>query len=86
MCGNTFQLIISDGTDTIIPANNNIAFCYGDMQWTTGAASSGIGGFGGTAATVGANGFVGKPIRAESIVAMLENYQLGSRQRILPVF
>lgn len=52
---NTFQLIITDGTDPVLPNGNNIAFCYGDMQWTTGAASGGIGGFGGTPATVGAN-------------------------------
>jgi hypothetical protein len=52
---NTFQLIISDGTDPVIPGGNNVSFCYGSMQWTTGAASEGIGGFGGTPATVGAN-------------------------------
>lgn len=52
---NTFQLIISDGTDPIIPNGNNVSFCYGDMEWTTGSASSGVGGFGGTPATVGVN-------------------------------
>ena len=52
---NTFQLIITNGSDPILPPGNNIAFCYGDMQWTTGAASSGVGGFGGTPATVGVN-------------------------------
>ncbi|HEY0031339.1 MAG TPA: nidogen-like domain-containing protein [Bacteroidia bacterium] len=52
---NTFQLIITDGTDPILPPGNNIAFCYGDMQWTTGAASSGVGGFGGVPSTVGVN-------------------------------
>jgi hypothetical protein len=52
---NTFQLIITDGTDPLVPNGENTAFCYGDMQWTTGAASMGIGGFGGTPATVGAN-------------------------------
>ncbi len=52
---NDFQLIITNGADPILPNNNNIAFCYGDMQWTTGAASSGVGGFGGTPATVGVN-------------------------------
>ncbi len=52
---NTFQLIITDGTDPVLPAGNNIAFCYGDMQWTTGSASGGTGGFGGTPATVGVN-------------------------------
>ncbi|HLP12320.1 MAG TPA: nidogen-like domain-containing protein [Flavobacteriales bacterium] len=52
---NTFSLILSDGTDTTIGVGNNVAFCYQDMQWTTGAASSGVGGFGGVPATVGAN-------------------------------
>ncbi|MDD2983782.1 MAG: gliding motility-associated C-terminal domain-containing protein [Crocinitomicaceae bacterium] len=52
---NTFQLILSDGTDPAIPSGQNIAFCYQDMQWTTGAASSGVNGFGGTPATAGAN-------------------------------
>jgi gliding motility-associated-like protein len=52
---NTFQLIITDGTDPLISNGNNVAFCYKDMQWTTGAASGGVNGFGGTAATVGAN-------------------------------
>lgn len=52
---NTFQLILSDGTDTTVGVGNNVAFCYEDMQWTTGDASSGVGGFGGVPATVGAN-------------------------------
>ncbi|MCB0791282.1 MAG: gliding motility-associated C-terminal domain-containing protein [Flavobacteriales bacterium] len=52
---NTFQLIISDGTDPAIPNGANVSFCYHDMQWTTGDASSGTNGFGGTAASVGAN-------------------------------
>ena len=52
---NTFQLIISDGQDTIVPTGNNVSFCYGDMQWTTGAASGGINGFSGSPATVGVN-------------------------------
>jgi gliding motility-associated-like protein len=52
---NDFQLIITDGSDPILPAGNNVNFCYGDMQWTTGDASSGVGGFGGSPATVGVN-------------------------------
>jgi len=52
---NTFQLIITDGNDTIIPPGDNVSFCYMDMQWTTGDASSGVNGFGGTPATVGIN-------------------------------
>jgi gliding motility-associated-like protein len=52
---NTFQLIITDGNDPVLPSGNNIAFCYGDMQWTTGSASQGVNGFGGTPSTVGVN-------------------------------
>lgn len=52
---NDFQLIITNGTDPILPAGNNVNFCYGDMQWTTGDASGGTNGFGGSAATVGVN-------------------------------
>ena len=52
---NAFEIIITDGTDPLIGLNNNVAMSYGDMQWTTGSASGGIGGFGGTAATVGVN-------------------------------
>ena len=52
---NSFQLIITDGSDPVLPAGNNVAFCYGDMQWTTGDASNGVDGFTGYPATVGAN-------------------------------
>jgi gliding motility-associated-like protein len=52
---NDFQLIITDGSDPILPAGNNVSFCYGDMQWTTGDASGGTNGFGGNPATVGVN-------------------------------
>lgn len=36
---NTFQLIISDGTNTDVGIGNNVSFCYKEMQWTTGSAS-----------------------------------------------
>lgn len=52
---NDFQLIITDGSDPILPNGNNVAFCYGDMQWTTGSASQGVNGFGGIPSTVGVN-------------------------------
>jgi uncharacterized protein (DUF2141 family) len=52
---NTFQLIISDGIDPLLPPGSNVSFCYQDMQWTTGDASGGVNGFGGTPATVGVN-------------------------------
>ncbi len=51
----SFQLIMTDQVDNLLPPNANVSFCYKDMQWTTGDASSGTNGFGGTAATVGIN-------------------------------
>lgn len=52
---NTFSLILTNGNDSVIGIGNNVAFCYKDMQWTTGSASGGSGGFGGSPAIVGAN-------------------------------
>jgi|GEM_PF-6390122 len=52
---NNFQLIITDGSDLSIGEDKNVSLCYGDMQWTTGSASGGNGGFGGTASSVGVN-------------------------------
>ena len=52
---NSFQLIITDGTDPVIGVGKNVSFCYLNMDWTTGAASQGVGGFGGIPAVVGAN-------------------------------
>lgn len=52
---NWFQVIITNGDDPVIGIGQNVSFCYKDMQWTTGSASQGVNGFGGVAATVGAN-------------------------------
>lgn len=52
---NAFQLIITDGFDTIVPAGSNASYCYGDMQWTTGDGSNGVNGFGGFPSTTGVN-------------------------------
>ncbi len=52
---NTFQLIITDGSDPVVANGANTSFCYKDMQWTTGAANEGVDGFGGNPANVGAN-------------------------------
>ncbi|MBO2008746.1 nidogen-like domain-containing protein [Hymenobacter negativus] len=51
---NTFQVVIKANT---VPGftGDDVQFAYGDMQWTTGAADGGTGGFGGVPATVGAN-------------------------------
>jgi len=52
---NDFQLIITNGLDPILPAGTNVGYCYNNLDWTTGGASGGINGFGGTPSTVGAN-------------------------------
>lgn len=52
---NTFQLILSNGADPAVVDDNNVAFCYKNMEWTTGSASGGTNGFGGTPATAGSN-------------------------------
>ncbi|MCC3160662.1 T9SS type A sorting domain-containing protein [Hymenobacter sp. 15J16-1T3B] len=55
---NTFQLVIKANTAPGF-TGDDVFFSYGDMQWTTGDADSGQGGFGfgvgGTPATVGVN-------------------------------
>ncbi|MBS1938917.1 MAG: gliding motility-associated C-terminal domain-containing protein [Bacteroidetes bacterium] len=35
----TFQVIISDGTNTDVGVGSNVSFCYKEMGWTTGQAS-----------------------------------------------
>lgn len=52
---NTFQVVISNGADPRIGIGNNVCFSYDNMSWTTGSASGGVNGFGGSAATVGVN-------------------------------
>jgi hypothetical protein len=51
---NTFQLVIRANTAAGF-TGNDVLISYDDMQWTTGSASGGVGGFGGVTATVGAN-------------------------------
>lgn len=66
---NTFQVAISGIRNAFGGPNGlgglNAAFSYGDMNWTTGSASGGSGGFGGTAATVGIN--AGDNVRFDQI-------------------
>ncbi|MBL8880779.1 MAG: hypothetical protein JNG88_16820, partial [Phycisphaerales bacterium] len=52
---NTFQVAISNGTNPQMGLGYNVLFSYDNMCWTTGDASGGTNGFGGTASTVGAN-------------------------------
>ncbi|QJD77905.1 nidogen-like domain-containing protein [Spirosoma rhododendri] len=51
---NTFQLVLRNNTAPGF-SGDDVLFSYGDMQWTTGSASGGVNGFGGSAATVGIN-------------------------------
>lgn len=52
---NDFHLIITNGADSILPAGNNVSFCYRTMQWASADTSGGFNGFGGVPATVGIN-------------------------------
>jgi len=52
---NTYQLIMTNGTDPWLPTGCNVSFCYKEMNWTTGDASNGTNGFGGDPATCGVN-------------------------------
>ncbi len=52
---NTFQIVITDGTDPIVGLGNNVGLFYQDMQWASSNWNGGVGGFNGDAATVGAN-------------------------------
>ena len=49
----SFQLVLRGDDVTVPTGEGQIGFFYKDVQWTTGAASSGIGGFGGLPAAVG---------------------------------
>ncbi|MBK8365684.1 MAG: PKD domain-containing protein [Bacteroidetes bacterium] len=52
---NTFQLIMTDGVDNLLPPNSNVSFCYKEMEWACGDIT-GTGGFGGpNPGTVGIN-------------------------------
>lgn len=56
---NTFQLVITNGIDPILPQGFNVGMFYDNMQWSTGDASGGIQGFpgpnGGASAAIGMN-------------------------------
>jgi gliding motility-associated-like protein len=56
---NSFQLVLTNGLDPMLPPGKNVGFYYKKMQWTTGDASTGTNGFPttqpGTPATIGAN-------------------------------
>lgn len=51
---NTFQILLTDRSD-LTAGDFDIYFNYDQIQWETGSASSGVGGFGGVSAAVGFN-------------------------------
>ena len=52
---NDMQITITNGSDSILPAGNNVSYCYWLMRWATADSSGGLGGFGGTPSFVGVN-------------------------------
>jgi nidogen-like/HYR domain-containing protein/carboxypeptidase family protein len=57
---NSFQLILVDRSD-VGAGDFDIYFNYDQIQWETGDASGGVGGFGGTSAAVGFSAGTGAP-------------------------
>ncbi len=57
---NIFQLLLIDRSD-VTAGDFDIEFNYNQMQWETGDASGGVGGFGGTPAVVGYSSGAGTP-------------------------
>jgi gliding motility-associated-like protein len=53
--GNSFQLIITDGSSELLPFGYTVGFFYDQMEWTTGDGSGGLNGFGGAPAIIGIN-------------------------------
>jgi len=50
---NTFQVVLSDGSDPVVGSRKNVLFAYGDMGWTGADTTGGTDGFGGSPAYVG---------------------------------
>jgi len=77
----TFQLVVR-GADFAIPAGEGqIGFFWTTMQWETGDASGGSGGFGGTPAAVGfgdgqSNGFILQGSTANGIAGIVNNHHI----------
>lgn len=42
---NSFQVTITNGTDPVLPAGNNVQFCYNIMMWATTSDTTGFGGY-----------------------------------------
>jgi|GEM_PF-878431 len=51
---NTFQAIFTPAGSSVLPGDQNVQYCYREIEWSTGDIT-GDNGFGGQGATVGAN-------------------------------
>jgi hypothetical protein len=78
---NALQLVVR-GPDFVVPAGEgNIGFFYKNMQWETGDASGGTGGFGGSPAAVGfgdglSNGKVLQGSLENGISGVVQNHHI----------
>lgn len=91
---NTFQLIVR-GPDYVVPVGEGqIGFYWNTMQWETGDASGGSGGFGGTPAAVGFGngqnaGFILEGSTTDGISRIVNNeyiwFNLGQAGEPIPV-
>jgi hypothetical protein len=74
----SFQLVLRGPGYTVPPGEGQVGFWYKSMQWETGDASGGSGGFGGTPAAVGfgdgnSNGSVLQGSTQNGIAAIVNN-------------
>lgn len=78
---NSFQLVLR-GSDYVVPVGQGrIGFFWNTMEWETGDASGGSGGFGGTPGAVGfgdglTNGYVLTGSTQNGIAGVVQNHQL----------
>ena len=50
---NTFEAVLTDGSDPIVGVGNNVILAYGDMGWSGADTTGGLNGFGGAPAYAG---------------------------------
>lgn len=78
---NSFQLVLRGPGYSVPPGEGQIGFFYKTMQWETGDASGGEGGFGGTPAAVGfgdgqSNGFILAGSTQDGISGVVSNHHI----------
>lgn len=87
---NSFQLVFR-GPNYVVPVGEgNIGFFWNDMQWETGDASGGSGGFGGTPAAVGFGNGAGDGVILESslqpgISGIVSNHMIWFNPNLQPI-